>query len=60
MPERVVLSDASTLIGLSSIDALHLLKDLYGRVEVTTIVQEEASVEVTTWLIVNDGCDSTV
>ncbi|WP_420458730.1 DUF3368 domain-containing protein [Neolewinella sp.] len=59
MPERVVLSDASTLIGLSSIDALHLLKDLYGRVEVTTIVQDEASV-MTPWLIVNDSYDSTV
>lgn len=41
MSSRVVIADAGPLIGLGRIDALELLRGLFGGVSVTTIVWEE-------------------
>lgn len=42
----VVISDASTIIGLDNITSLDLLKRLYRKIEITTIVKEEVSIEL--------------
>jgi len=39
MPESVIISDASTLIGLERIGSLAILQKMYGQVEITSIVQ---------------------
>jgi predicted nucleic acid-binding protein len=41
MKRRVVIADAGPLIALARIDALQLLRDLFGRVWVTRTVREE-------------------
>jgi len=38
---RVVIADAGPLIALARIDALHLLRDLFGRACITSTVREE-------------------
>jgi predicted nucleic acid-binding protein len=38
---RVVIADAGPLIALARIDALHLLRELFGRVFITTTVRDE-------------------
>lgn len=37
MPRQVVISDASTIIGLNNIKSLDLLQKLYEKIEITTI-----------------------
>jgi len=39
--QRVVIADAGPLIALARIEALHLLRQLFGRVCVTTTVRDE-------------------
>lgn len=39
--KRVVIADAGPLIALARIEALYLLRDLFGRVCITTTVQDE-------------------
>jgi predicted nucleic acid-binding protein len=39
--QRVVIADAGPLIGLARIEALHLLRQLFGRVCITTTVRDE-------------------
>ena len=41
MTQRVVIADAGPLIALARIEALHLLRQLFGRVCVTTTVRDE-------------------
>lgn len=41
MAERLVASDASPLIGLAAAGAFHLLRQLFGKVTVTTTVRDE-------------------
>ena len=41
MAERLVIADASPLIGLAAADAFDLLRRLFGRVTVTAAVREE-------------------
>lgn len=41
MGKSVVIADAGPLIALARIDALHLLRGLFGRVCITTIVRDE-------------------
>ena len=41
MTQRVVIADAGPLIALARIEALHLLRQLFGRVSVTTTVRDE-------------------
>ncbi|MCP9237982.1 DUF3368 domain-containing protein [Lewinella sp. JB7] len=55
MPDRIVIADASTLIGLYNLSSLDLLKELYGNVEVTTIVKEEAAMDLPGWIRVDDN-----
>ncbi|MBB4081106.1 hypothetical protein GGR28_003753 [Lewinella aquimaris] len=55
MPDRIVIADASTLIGLHNLTSLELLHELYGHVEVTTIVKEEAAIDLPDWIRVDDN-----
>lgn len=41
MSRRVVIADAGPLIALARIDALHLLRQLFSRVFITTTVRDE-------------------
>ena len=41
MTQSVVIADAGPLIGLARIEALHLLRQLFGRVCITTTVRDE-------------------
>lgn len=54
MPERVVISDASTVIGLLNIGNLALLQALYSRVEITSVVSQEIGESLPTWFVIND------
>ncbi|MBB4081152.1 putative nucleic acid-binding protein, partial [Lewinella aquimaris] len=55
MPDRIVIADASTLIGLHNLNSLELLHELYGHVEVTTIVGEETAIDLPDWIRVDDN-----
>ncbi|THH36391.1 DUF3368 domain-containing protein [Neolewinella litorea] len=57
MPNRAVIADASTLIGLHKIKGLDLLQQLYGHVEITSIVKEECAVDLPGWIQINDRYD---
>lgn len=41
----IIISNASPLIGLSSIDRLHILKDLWGRIIIPEAVYGEVVVK---------------
>jgi predicted nucleic acid-binding protein len=56
----VVISDASTIIGLDNITSLDLLKRLYRKIEITTIVKEEVSIELPDWITINDNYSKNV
>lgn len=60
MPDKVVISDASTLIGLEHIDSLSLLKKLYTVVEITSIVRQEVGINLPDWLQTNDNFDEII
>ena len=55
MLERVVIADASTLIGLANIDSIDLLQQLYEQIAITSIVRNELSLHLPTWIEVNDN-----
>ena len=54
MPDRVVISDASTIIGLLNIGSLDILQELYTRIEVTSIVRREVGMPLPDWIVVNN------
>ena len=54
MPDRIVISDASTIIGLTNIESLHLLSELYEVIEITSVVLEELGLSLPEWIKVND------
>lgn len=54
MPDRIVISDASTLIGLANIDCLKLLQKLYLEVEITSIVKDEVGLNLPGFITIND------
>ncbi|MGB1310827.1 MAG: hypothetical protein ACPG47_06420, partial [Leucothrix sp.] len=41
MSQRVIIADASPLIALSRINHIHLIKDLFGQVNITEVVRDE-------------------
>ncbi|MDP1727718.1 MAG: DUF3368 domain-containing protein [Bacteroidota bacterium] len=49
---KIIISDTSCLIALSNIGLLHLLKDLYGEVIMTTEVYSEFGRGLPDWIIV--------
>lgn len=55
MPERIVIADASTLIGLENIGRLELLELLYAEITLTTIVSEEVGLTPPIWMHIDDG-----
>ena len=60
MPRQVVISDASTIIGLNNIKSLDLLQKLYEKIEITTIVKKEVSIVLPKWIRVNDTYNKNV
>ena len=55
MPSRIIISDASTIIALSNIDELILLKSLYQELLVTDIVSDEIQIELPYWINVSSS-----
>lgn len=51
MPDRIIVADASSLIALTNISGLELLKDVYGQISITPEIQEEYNSEVPDWII---------
>ncbi|MEL6695161.1 MAG: DUF3368 domain-containing protein [Bacteroidota bacterium] len=60
MPKRIVIADASVLIGLNQIDCLDLLKEMYTSVEITSIVKEEIGIIQPAWIKINDNYNSAI
>ena len=60
MPNRIVISDASTIIGLSNIDCLNLLSNLYSEVEITSVVENEVGIKLPKWIKINDNYNQIV
>ena len=54
MPSGIVISDASTIIGLVNINRLYLLAKLYDSIEVTSIVYNEISLELPKLFSISD------
>lgn len=60
MPNRIVISDASTIIGLSNIDCLNLLKNLYSEIEITSVVENEVGLKLPEWIKINNNYNQIV
>ncbi|NJC28517.1 DUF3368 domain-containing protein [Neolewinella antarctica] len=56
----MIISDASTIIGLDNIDSLGLLEKLYGEIQITTIVHGEVSLLLPKWIKINDAYNDVV
>lgn len=52
MPNRIIIADTSSLIALSKINQLGLLKELYGEVSITTEVAKEFGERLPNWILV--------
>ena len=60
MREVVIISDTSTLIGLSNLNCIDLLRQIYKRVIVTSIVADEFGQTIPDWVTVRDDYDKGV
>jgi len=60
MLNRIVISDASTIIGLSNVDCLNLLANLYSEVEITSVVENEVGLNLPEWILINDNYNEIV
>ncbi|OAV43565.1 DUF3368 domain-containing protein [Lewinella sp. 4G2] len=60
MLKRIVIADASTIIGLAYIDSLDILEGLYGQIEITSVVRDEVDMPLPSWVKVNDEYNATV
>lgn len=52
MPERIVISDTSSLIALTNIGELDILRKLYKQVTITPEIEEEYGLEIPEWITV--------
>jgi predicted nucleic acid-binding protein len=50
MPEKIIISDTSSLIALTNIGELELLKKVYGEVVITPEIGEEYGLETPDWI----------
>ena len=55
--DKIIISDTSCLIALTNIGLLHILKDLYGEILVTSEVYEEFGGILPDWVIILDVKD---
>jgi predicted nucleic acid-binding protein len=54
MPDRTTIVDASTLIGLLNVDKLWVLEQLYSRITITSIIEDEVGVSLPEWVEINN------
>ena len=52
MPKRIIISDTSSLIALTNIRELEILKNVYGEVVITPEIAEEYGLEIPDWIII--------
>jgi predicted nucleic acid-binding protein len=57
--DELIISDASPLIAFAAIGELEILRQLYGRVEITDIVKGEIFAELPAWIEVSTSYDPT-
>ncbi len=50
MPEKIIVSDTSSLIALTNIGELELLKEVYEEVVITPLIAEEYGLETPDWI----------
>lgn len=50
MPDRIIISDTSSLIALTNIGELNILKEIYEEVVITPEIAEEYGIEVPDWI----------
>lgn len=50
MPEKIIISDTSSLIALTNIGELELLKEVYEEVVITPLIAEEYGLETPDWI----------
>jgi len=50
MPEKIIISDTSSLIALANIGELELLKKVYEEVVITPDIAEEYGLETPDWI----------
>jgi len=50
MPEKIIISDTSSLIALTNIGALELLEKVYEEVVITPDIAEEYGLETPNWI----------
>lgn len=55
--DKVIISDTSCLIALSNIGLLHIIKDLYGEIIITSEVKAEFGGFLPDWIIVHQVKD---
>ena len=57
---KVVISDASTIIGLQNINHLDILKSLYQNISITSIVSQEVGNDLPEWITIDDSYDENI
>ena len=50
MPERIIISDTSSLIALTNIGELEILKNIYEEVTITPEIAKEYGPEIPDWI----------
>jgi len=55
--DKIIISDTSCLIALDNIGLLHIVKDLYNEIIITTEVKNEFGDSLPDWIIVHDVKD---
>lgn len=50
MPDKVIISDSSSLIALTNIGELELLRELYGQLVITPEIQHEFGIPPPAWI----------
>lgn len=51
---RIIIADTSCLIILNKINHLHLLRDVFGEVVITSIISKELSIILPNWIIIRN------
>ncbi|WP_158859771.1 DUF3368 domain-containing protein [Lunatibacter salilacus] len=57
MPDRIIISDTSSLIALTNIGELNLLKKVYKEIVITPEIAEEYGIEVPDWIKIKQVSD---
>ena len=57
MPKRIIIADTSSLIALTNIGELEILKSVYEEVIITPEIAEEYGLEIPDWIRIEQVSD---